>query len=661
MLDAPRVNARLASSALGRLARRTGQLLTWTLSTPALAWTGKPALHEALIVALLGTAVFYWRLAALEPIEIGGDALKVWEFARQLVHGGGLPEQFNHHIARFGIVGPVVLAQLIFGSDAWVYYVAPLGASVLLHVFVYGIARKLSGRFGGILAVLLLLGFGEMVRPSSQLLPELFGPAYVCGAYLAALYAIESSSRWRSVWLGLTAVFLFAAYGSKISYLYYAPGLALLVWLGGSPHARKEGPEGTSSSAQEPVNPAEDEPQDTAPGEAVQSTPRASNASQGRSKPGLVGLGRRLWSWAEQRNLRAPLVLAALVCAFLVVEVLFYVLFTRHTSQLDVISETHGSGKRPRIHEFADLFLIYKNAGPEWHQWLGLGLLSGLGVTASSRNRAAPLLVAGLCIYLFLQTFILRSLNPPTPWIKPHSRYLLAVAPLLAIVVAVFVHEAGALAGARMGLLRARWLRTGLSFLVCSGLLAVTASEAKTQYVARWTNKHPIRQAERLQADLTRAFELGIPLVTSAQGAKPLRAAGGLYIEPRLLEEDGKILPYQAFQRRASKQVVYLARDVRSAPKKKRALLDAEVDRRVKARSCRIELGQRNRFLTGQTRVPTRCEPLGSVLTTEDNAEAGATLASQKVESPRKDGSADVNEGEQEELDAGPSASDEDE
>src|SRR5690606_29712415 len=102
----------------------------------SLSWLAFWGLHEALLVAALGTLVFYWRLLGLEPIEIGGDALKVWDFARQLAHGAELPTDFNHHIARFGMVVPVLLAQLVFGSHAWVYYAAPLAASVVLHLSV---------------------------------------------------------------------------------------------------------------------------------------------------------------------------------------------------------------------------------------------------------------------------------------------------------------------------------------------------------------------------------------------------------------------------------------------------------------------------------------------------------------------------------------------
>lgn len=542
-----------------------------------LSWLGFWGLHEALLVAALGTLVFYWRLLGLEPIEIGGDALRVWDFARQLAHGAELPTDFNHHIARFGMVVPVLLAQLVFGSDAWVYYVAPLAASVVLHLSVYGVARSVSGRFGGILAVILLLGFREMIRPSSQILPELFGQAYTCAAFFTALvYTRASSRRGRLIWLALTALLLFGAYGSKISYLYFAPGVALLVWRGrAEPAPREAAPQATSSHREG--------------GHAL----------------------RRLWRWLGARGLYDPLLLTGMVVGCIALESLFYVVFTSHTSQLAVINETHGLSRKAQVKELAGFFAMYRNAGAEWHMWLGLGFLSMLGLTAVRRDRRASLLVAGVLVYFFLNTFVLRKLNPPIPWTNPHPRYLLAVAAPLMIVVGAFVHEAGASLVARSRLLSgSSKLRSGLSFLLCTALLAVTAQDVRAQYDKRWNKRHPIQLADRLQSELSAAFAAGIPIVTKVRSAKPLRAAGSVYIEPRLLELEGKLADSRQFQGRVSRDIRYLAKEMGGASKKERRALDAEVQRRVKRRRCVIELGQRYRFLTGRTRMPKNCQPL---------------------------------------------------
>ncbi len=579
----------------------------------------------------LGTLVFYWRLLGLEQIEIGGDALKVWEFARQLAHGSGLPSEFNHHIARFGMVVPVLVAQLVFGSDAWVYYAAPLAASVVLHLSVYGVARKISGRFGGILAVVLLLGFGEMVRPSSQILPELFGPAYVCAAYLAALFYTDATGRRGQVfWLALTALLLFGAYGSKISYLYYAPGAALLVWRGrraleGGGAARRGGDaaalvtDETTATAVPELRTSEDEarghgaaeaaafPGEATPGKGELEEQAAQQHSRGRL---LLRPLSGLWRWTEARGLKDAVLLTAMVVACIAAEVLFYVVFTRHTSQLDVINETHGVSRGAQVKQIAGFFAMYQRAGVEWHKWLTLGFLSMLGLMATARDRRATLVVVSLLVYFFLHTFILRKLNPPIPWTNPHPRYLLAVAAPLMIVIGAFVHEAGARVAAKSGFLVRRPLLCGtLSLALGLTVLLSSASELQAGWAKNWNRRHALQTTQRTQQVLSEAFAKGIPIVTKVNSGKPLRAAGSLYIDPELMKVDGELKPYRAFQARASKRLLYLAPEI-VRDDIKRKPLHREVTRRTSRRRCVIELSQRYRFLTGRMTVPSGCQPL---------------------------------------------------
>lgn len=635
VLDAATVLLQIVSSRpLGGL----GRLLAAVRHSRASSWLFLGVVYEVLLVAALGTLVFYWRLLGLEQVEIGGDALKVWEFARQLAHGAGLPSEFNHHIARFGMVIPVLVAQLVFGSDAWVYYVAPLAASVVLHLSVYGIARKISGRFGGILAVVLLLGFGEMVRPSSQILPELFGPAYVCAAYLAALFYTDATGRRARVfWLALTALLLFGAYGSKISYLYYAPGAALLVWRGrrtplaassttsaldaGAAAGDADGADKATESAAlvdgsanraTAAGSAEAELDEAGGGRTTEAEPSRRTVPRTPRWQALLRFPGGLWRWIEARGLKNAALLTGMVVACIAAEVLFYVVFTRHTSQLDVINETHGLSRSARVKELAGFFAIYQNAGAEWHKWLTVGFLAMLGLAATARDRRASLIVISLVVYLFLQTFILRKFNPPIPWIRPHPRYLLAVAAPLMIVIGAFVHEASARVASKIGALRRRpTLRHALSGVFGLVVLLSTASELREGWDKRWTQRHAFFTTQRNQEVLSEAFAQGIPIVTKMPGAKPLRAAGSLYIHPRLLMIDGELRPYRDFQARAAKGLFYLAREV-AEPGVKRKPIDREVAERTRKRRCVIELSQRYRFLTGRIRLPSGCAPLAA-------------------------------------------------
>ena len=142
-------------------------------------------------------------------------------------------------------------------------------------------------------------------------------------------------------------------------------------------------------------------------------------------------------------------------------------------------------------------------------------------------------------------------------------------------------------------------------------MLLSTASELREGWDKRWTQRHAFFTTQRNQEVLSEAFAQGIPIVTKMPGAKPLRAAGSLYIHPRLLMIDGELRPYRDFQARAAKGLFYLAREV-AEPGVKRKPIDREVAERTRKRRCVIELSQRYRFLTGRIRLPSGCAPLAA-------------------------------------------------
>src|SRR5690606_38329540 len=130
---------------------------------------------------------------------------------------------------------PTMLSQWVFGTQATTYYIGPLVAAVLLHILVYLIGRKLSGPVAGAASVVLLLMFEPMARASSQILPEAFGPMYAAWAVYFALVYTDAKTLWGR-WLSLfaTGIGLIFAYGAKEVFLFYAPGVALIVWFGGA-------------------------------------------------------------------------------------------------------------------------------------------------------------------------------------------------------------------------------------------------------------------------------------------------------------------------------------------------------------------------------------------------------------------------------------------
>lgn len=533
---------------------------------------------EGVLVVALLAVVLAWRTLWLEQVEIGGDALKVWEFARMVASGAGLPHEFDHHTARFGLVIPVIVAQLFLGSGATTYYAAPLFASVALHGAVYGVTRKVSGPFGGVLAVVLLLIFPDMARTSSQILPELFGPTYTCIAIYAALaYSEVDSRRAQLVWLFTSGLFLFAAYWARISFLYYAPGCAFLVW---------------SAAFRRP-----------AIGAAPDGPLTEWLDEQQWARPVL-----RVW---RRFRVSDVAILAAVVVVLMGLETLFFRVWTKQSSSLAIIDETHAVKADVAYQRARDFFSLYIDAGPIWHAALLLSALSVLGLFATARDRRAHFVALVVVVYFLLNTFVLRKLFPPIPWMRAHPRYLLAAAPFLAIVIGIFVNEAGALAVTRASTwwaaVRRPCVRCSWSVALAVLLVVGAGLNVKAAWGAQW-ERGGIAVTKRSSALLSQAFAEDVPIITNSPGSKPLRAVGGLYIDPKLLEQGGKLPWYDEYKGITGKLGFYL----RTLPLEKDKGLDLrkEVQRRFTKKDCAVILTQRGRFMSRVEAPAEGCTPL---------------------------------------------------
>ncbi len=525
-------------------------------------------LPEVALIVLLAVATLAYRIIHLEPIEIGGDALAVWEFARHLAYGGKLPEHFNHHTARFGLVLPVLLSQWLLGSQAPVYFAAPLAMSVVLHLCVYGIGRQLSGPLAGTCAVLFLLAAPQMLRACSQILPELFGPTYVALAIFAALgYTNAVGRRSQLLWLGATGLALFFAYGAKIPYLYFAPGCGLLVWKGAEPRL-------------------------------------VSCVASGSR----VAKFRNLF---ERRGLLDPLLLTAIVVGLILLESTFYLLFTKYSSQLAVVNKTHGVSYGAVIRKPSDLFAAYRTTENAWVVTYCVGVCASLACLVWGRNKRIALFVATLIVYVLMHALILRKLNPPIPWTRPHLRYLLAIVPPLAVMSGVFVGEAMVglvvryrlTAGASVGTVARHALPLLLVFGLCWTLWSERASTR--------SSGNGLVRARRDSQVFSKAFAAGQPIATRSHGGKPVRAALSLFIDPELLVRDGHLVAWERFRGRPT-GFQYAARAVYGAGHQTLEVLDAEVAKRLRKNRCVVNLTQRGRYFAGASPVDTSCAPVAA-------------------------------------------------
>lgn len=181
------------------------------------------------LVLLLTVGTVLFRLFTLEIIEDSGDGMFYWQAIQKLYHGIAYGT-LNHWTTRFGLIMPGLGVVSVLGTHPLVYYVLPFILSVVQVILVYQLGRQLHGRNAGLLAAFLLLLYPEMVRASSQLLPGVFSGTYLLLVGFCLLYFYRSGGKKLS-WLLAGVVVMFLAYETKITNLFFLPGILLATWL----------------------------------------------------------------------------------------------------------------------------------------------------------------------------------------------------------------------------------------------------------------------------------------------------------------------------------------------------------------------------------------------------------------------------------------------
>jgi len=183
---------------------------------------------NAFIILFLAAFTFFFRLLSLQIINVGPDEIDYWFAAKRLFSTLPYPE-INHRTTRFGIIFPVWLFQKAFSTHPFVYSVVPIALSVIQSIYLYKIGAMLHSRKAGYLAVLFLTLYPYMIRSGSQIRPGIFIVTYMLIAwYYIALYVMNDKNRFRK--LVVSAVFLFLAYQSKVTALYFFPGMLLGIY-----------------------------------------------------------------------------------------------------------------------------------------------------------------------------------------------------------------------------------------------------------------------------------------------------------------------------------------------------------------------------------------------------------------------------------------------
>jgi hypothetical protein len=421
-----------------------------------------PWLLPVVLVCVLGVRVMH-----LTPLH-NTDAIIKWLFVRRWLATGELPkaEHFSHHNARWAINLPIAVVQSIFGDTTLAYYVPILLVGLLQAFFTFRLGVLLGGPLVGALATLAYSAMPVMGYLGGQLMPECFESAFVLGAFYAMLRAAPkaSESTRRGSWLAVTVGFLVLAWLSRETVLFYLPGFLLA-------------------------------------------------------------------TWCAHRSLKAPIVVVAGFGMAVAFETAIYrYAYGFRMGRFSIVSQHHLTSHKLRnaIRSVGELFARYADlpAGFGLLLWASLAVTIGwLWVNRRSLLDAFRQPLGQLMLlswgFLAVNTFGLRSLNPPRLIQPPNARYLIPIAPALALIVFA----------ACAPLLHTGWerlrprLRVVALGVVCS--IALFTSNA----LANLDNWGPRLMLE-YEAKIRQAFDGGVPIyVSSRSGDATFNARGYLRAE----------------------------------------------------------------------------------------------------------------------------------
>jgi len=188
---------------------------------------------DRLLLAVLIAFTLFVRLYFLQMINVGPDEIDYWFSAKRLIGPGAYPD-LMHRTIRWAIILPTAFFQLLLGMHPLVYYVVPVFNSLVQTVLLFLLGKHLFGRGVSFYAVLLFTAWPYMWRTGSQIRPAVFSLTYVLAALCLLFFYLEhaqdDSRRSRLCFVG-SVLALFLAYESKITNLYFLPGILIVLLL----------------------------------------------------------------------------------------------------------------------------------------------------------------------------------------------------------------------------------------------------------------------------------------------------------------------------------------------------------------------------------------------------------------------------------------------
>jgi hypothetical protein len=187
---------------------------------------------EYIDIGILLTFTLLFRLVTLMIINTGIDESDYWTAAKSLRLGLPYP-LLNHRTVRWSVILPAFFSQLIFGVRTNVYYVVPVLFQMFQSLLIYRLGKQFHARMTGVLAAIAITIFPYSARVGSQLRPEVTSCVYILAVFWFLLHYLESRAeeKGRNDFHKLlpAIAFIYVGYHSKITNLYFLPGILLVI------------------------------------------------------------------------------------------------------------------------------------------------------------------------------------------------------------------------------------------------------------------------------------------------------------------------------------------------------------------------------------------------------------------------------------------------
>jgi len=327
--------------------------------------------RNSYLILILLFAVFV-KLLTFQMLGADGDSSSAWNAAKNIAIN---LNYFPGHISsRMGKIIPAVISINLFGTHPIVYFIAPITFFFISLITVFKITRWITGSdIASFWSAFLFMIFPNIIVFSTQLKPSIFSITYIL---LSIWFLIRHGDSRKDRFLYLSSFFIFFAYLSKATNLFFLPGLLIIIFL------------------------------------------------NNRSLKEIIKFS------------FIPLLLFAIETLFY----RYNYNFELGRLSVILKSHLSGNERLQPVDGILSLFKRYTSLRTYWYPFIFLFLSSIVLYLLKIKNtRIKYILFPGLS-FLFLITFAVKSISPLTPALPFLERYLNVIIPVIVIMISVLFH-----------------------------------------------------------------------------------------------------------------------------------------------------------------------------------------------------------------------------